>query len=146
MTEAETLILTGLAFALGGGIFFVIGFVIFRKTRTFRARATRTSGEVIHVTRKQNRRNNGTNSITYKPTFRFTDVGGRVQERPTFYSSSSYDFEVGSMRDILHTDSDSYVMPADGGGAFVLPGVFMGLGGLCMLIGGGMAVWASLPG
>ena len=80
----------GLAFLIGGGVLTYL-------TNDFMNNALPATGNVVSVEVSYN-----DDSVTYRPTIRFTDYAGRKQRGQTFMSSSSYNFGIGSKVHILY--------------------------------------------
>ncbi len=89
-----------------GVLMFLGGLYLFYDAVAFAQRAESAVGEVINVEQHTSRDSEGDLSITYTPTFRYTDATGQVREGAPSMSSSEYDYGIGEQEDILYDPDD----------------------------------------
>jgi len=82
--------------------------------------------EVIDVVEHVSRDDDGTNSFTYTPTFRF-EYHGQVMEKSTQGSSSAYHYRVGSTRQIYYSEKTDRISANSSSDQFLLLPPFIGL-------------------
>ncbi len=118
-------------------LFVAIGGWLLWSAHTFMKKAVPTRGIVVNVKRKissSSSENSSGPTTTYCPVFEFSTPDGDTRQAETFLYSTSYNFEIGSLHDIL-------VDPA--GGKARMPGfmiygfgaIFAGIGLLFGIVG-----------
>lgn len=116
-------------------IFVAAGGWLLWSAHKFMGRAVKAKGTVLTVSRHVSTRtsNGGSRrSVTYKPTFEYTDPAGQTRRAETFLSSSGYNFEIGSQHEILIDPN---------GGSVRMPGFWVyGFGALFAVIGLAFAI------
>ncbi|HNR89142.1 MAG TPA: DUF3592 domain-containing protein [Spirochaetota bacterium] len=93
---------------LGIGVLLFIagGFFIFR-TVSFMNNSNKVDAKVVSVQTKVHKGKKMSRTTTYKPTFEFTDAGGKSVTATSFETSKSYNFPIGSSVEILYDKNDS---------------------------------------
>ncbi|MEO1491504.1 MAG: DUF3592 domain-containing protein [Pseudomonadota bacterium] len=135
-------VVIGLFFALFGAVFAGIGLYLISKTRAFITESQKVSAEVLSVSETHDRDDDGRIRVTYCPTVRFQTLDGVEHTATTYYSSSSYNYPVGTMLSVLYKPGEETVRIPGGFNQYFLPGMFAGSGGVLVLVGLSVAIFA----
>jgi len=130
----------GLFFAAFGTLFETVGLFMIIKTQKFIAGSQKVAAEVISVSEDHEVDDEGHASTTYRPTVRFQTLDGVEHTAETFFSASNYDYDVGARITVLYKPGEENVRIPGGFNQYFLPGMFVGMGTLFILIGMAIAV------
>ena len=115
-------------------IFVAVGAWLLWSAHQFMGRAQRTIGRVLHVTRQVSTSSDNGTSVSYKPTFEYVDEAGNTRQGETFLASSSYNFDVGTEREIL-LDPKTGQIRMPGWLIYGFGAIFAGIGLLFGIVG-----------
>lgn len=118
-----------------GLLFFCVGFFMRRREKALRAEATPLEGEIVEVRSSVVRDDEGDETTVYSPVFRIIDDHGEQLDLPTNSSSNIQSFNVGDVKMVLRVPGADYVMQQDDSPMNFLTLMFMGMGGLAIVVG-----------
>jgi len=110
--------------------FVLAGAWLIYRTHRFLKGAARVRGVVVEVHEKSRRSGGDTTRrvTTYRPVFEYTDAKGTPRRAPTFLYSTSYNFQIGQVHDILANPDMPQTVRLPGWMNYGFGGLFVGLG------------------
>ena len=122
-------VLVFLMFTGGGGLFFVIGLIFFLDFNDYRTNGLPATGTITSV-----RDSSDSDGTIYYPTVQFKIANGKAVEfEGKLGTSGSY--QVGDQVKVYYKASNPGDARLDDNNSWIFPLVFMGLGGLCVVLG-----------